>query len=90
MNNEPVPGVFKINDKAEDVKEKSESKLKAVERPWMRIHATEAPSEKLTKEAEDKPTPSPESTSENNSQENPASENPESSTAAQDSPNITP
>ena len=35
-NGEVVPGIYKIDDKVEDVKEKSESKLKAISRPWLR------------------------------------------------------
>jgi len=36
MNNEPVPGVFKINDDAEEVKDKSQSQMKTMERPWLK------------------------------------------------------
>ena len=41
INGLPIPGVFKIDDKAEETKEVSQTKLKAVQKPWMRTKTKE-------------------------------------------------
>ena len=49
LNKEAIPGIFKINDAAEEVKDKSESKQKTVVRPWM-VNKKPSPKEETNME----------------------------------------